>query len=848
MSADRESAAPKPARRVPMSRQWRLIFTALAGVLLCLVFIAGSNLSRLSQAEEIYTHSYRVTAIVHRLEDDLARWKQGARRKLDARSQQKAFATRLDNLASLTRGSAVQQRQVQRLRTAFGVWRANNSNRTALAQMQTLLTQIRAEEARLSKEQTAKQNRVQQMAGGALLLACICILALSFLIFDVVMQNTTRLVASNARLETEITDHAAAQQDLHESQACLSALIESTSDAIWSVDRNYCLTQFNKAFCNGVAEKFGVPCVVGQDLTALFDETHDDWKTLYDRALSGESFLIERVRESRGRTSEQELAFSPIIGEHGVTGATVFSRDITERKKIDRLKSEFISTVSHELRTPLTSIRGSLGLLSGEVAGKLPPAAKPLIDIASSNAERLVRLINDILDIEKIETGRVDFYLQPLDLAAVVATAIEGAKGYGVIFDVRYSLRNNLPPGARVCADADRLTQVMDNLISNAVKFSPRGGTVEIGLAVQANTWRVSVTDQGPGVPTAFQERIFDKFAQADASDTRAKGGTGLGLSICKSIVEKLGGTINYRCDAKGTTFFFDLPQWGERTLPVRSATSSLARILICEDDPDIAELLRLLLRDIGFASDIARNIKMAREFLDSTSYFALTLDLSLPDGDGVSFIRDLRSEAATRDLPIVVVSATAMQGRRRLENDMFLTGDAVGIVDWLEKPIDSSRLHRAVRRAARHLGERAHVLHIEDDPDILRVVQGILHDTADCDSAQTMAQAREKLAHEHYDLVILDVGLPDGNGLDLLPQLKGTAVPVPVVVFSARDLSRDDARETEAVLEKSRTTNTTLRATIQALLGNAVEDGTVESGKQATTLVSSTVDSEHTA
>jgi signal transduction histidine kinase len=225
------------------------------------------------------------------------------------------------------------------------------------------------------------------------------------------------------------------------------------------------------------------------------------------------------------------------------------------------MKNEFISVVSHELRTPLTSIRGSLGLIAGGATGVLPEKAKSMIDVAVRSTDRLVRLINDILDIEKIESGKMKFVLKPLEIESVVEQAIESTRAYGERLGIPFVLGSRLP-GARIYADLDRLIQVLANLLSNAAKYSPSQGSVTVSLSRRSGMIRVAVTDTGPGIPEEFQGRIFQKFSQADSSDTRQKGGTGLGLNISKAIIEKHGGTIGFTTQkGAGTTFYFELPE-----------------------------------------------------------------------------------------------------------------------------------------------------------------------------------------------------------------------------------------------------------------------------------------------
>ncbi len=241
--------------------------------------------------------------------------------------------------------------------------------------------------------------------------------------------------------------------------------------------------------------------------------------------------------------------------------ATGVTWDITESKKIERMKSEFVSMVSHELRTPLTSIRGSLALLERGVGGALTADAKELINVAYKNSERLSLLINDILDIEKIESDKIRFNMQRHTLRSLLEQAVTANRGYAQTYDVELALLEPIGD-ADVLVDSDRFEQVLANLISNAVKFSAPRDTVEVAALLKSDAVRIEVRDRGPGISEEFRERIFQRFSQADTSDTRAKGGSGLGLSITKSIVEKMQGQIGFESrDGRGTVFFFELPR-----------------------------------------------------------------------------------------------------------------------------------------------------------------------------------------------------------------------------------------------------------------------------------------------
>ncbi len=495
-----------------------------------------------------------------------------------------------------------------------------------------------------------------------------------------------------------------------------------------------------------------------------------------------------------------------------------FVRDITERKLAEIQKDEFVSTVSHELRTPLTSIKGSLGLIQSGTVGNLPDQVRNLLDIAYNNSERLTLLINDILDMEKIEAGKMDFHLQPMNIVSLINKALEANKGYGDAYDVAFVFQE--PPEEMVVnGDEDRLMQVMANLMSNAAKFSPKGGQVELSISEEQKSYRIGVTDFGSGIPEDFRDRIFDKFSQVDGSNTRQKGGTGLGLSISQAIVMRHGGIIDFTTESdRGTTFFVDLPKFMDSAKEANpfNRVPGKHRVLICEDEQDIATLLNMLLQQDGFETSIARNAQQAKDMLAGEEFDFMTLDLGLPDQDGISLIQELRADQKTRELPIVVVSAKAIEGKKALN------GDAIGIIDWLQKPIDPDRLRDRLRFAARCAsGSKPRILHVEDDPDVVNVVASLADDTGEFTAVATLREAKRILDEQHFDLVILDLILPDGAGEDLLPYMKRKNGTTPsVIVFSAKDSSLEMAEGIEAALLKSRSTNEDLLDAIRSAVG----------------------------
>jgi signal transduction histidine kinase len=291
--------------------------------------------------------------------------------------------------------------------------------------------------------------------------------------------------------------------------------------------------------------------------------------------------------EALAAQSLQEGAQDYLIkGQIETRGLLRALRYAGERKRLERLKDEFVSTVSHELRTPLTSIMGSLGLLTNTAAGALSGPAERLLEIAHRNSQRLVRLVNDILDIEKLDSGHVVFDMRRVDVRSVAQESIDAigelAQGLGVRFRI-----DSAPVVHEVRADADRLAQVVTNLLSNAVKFSPPNGEVVVTIESRADCVRILVRDHGPGIAPEFKSRVFERFSQADATNARRRGGTGLGLSIVKEIVDRLAGRVGFGDAAGGgTVFHVELPTWVEvacdennRTMMSRASEASLEKL-----------------------------------------------------------------------------------------------------------------------------------------------------------------------------------------------------------------------------------------------------------------------------
>jgi len=375
----------------------------------------------------------------------------------------------------------------------------------------------------------------------------------------------------------------------------------------------------------------GVTLVV---LTSLDDES------LATRAMQGgaQDYLVKGQIETRGLLRALRYA--------------------VERKRLDRLKDEFVSTVSHELRTPLTSISGSLGLLVGRWTGKLPESAARLLVIAHNNSQRLVRLVNDILDIEKIESGRVVFNLSRVEVRPLVEHAIESNRGFADGYGVHVRLDTASVDG-EVNADPDRLAQVITNLLSNAIKFSPADGEVVVAVETKGEVVRISVRDHGEGIPADFKPHVFEKFAQADATSSRQKGGTGLGLSIVAQIVERLGGRVGFHdAPGGGTIFHVELSAWDAAALREigLEAAASIPRILHLDDDHDVLAAVAHALRTTADVVSVD-SIADARRALAGDRIDLAVLDISLGSASGLGLLPDLR-DGQGNVIPAIIFAA----------------------------------------------------------------------------------------------------------------------------------------------------------------------------------------------
>jgi PAS domain S-box-containing protein len=527
------------------------------------------------------------------------------------------------------------------------------------------------------------------------------------------------------------------------------------------------------------------------ELSGLYGAEGDTWLALikeWAQALPAEGEPTSF--ESQFKTEEKVVSvhMAPVLMGDEFLGTVSVFRDITREVAVDRMKSELISTVSHQLRTPMTSIKGYADLLYLETVGEINEAQRRFLSIIKSNADRLALLANDLLDISRIETGRIRLNVEFIHVSAIIheiAASLRGEieeKGLSLKLDIPESL---LP----IYGDRDRVTQILTNLIDNARHYTPAGGQITVSAQVRGNFLQVSVADTGIGIAPEDQEKIFDRFYRADSPLVQEVAGTGLGLSIAKSFVAMHGGEIWVESElGHGSTFSLTLPlaergkELEEFPAPSPSPLSfaSSKRILVVEDEPDIAELIRYHLEGNGYRATTATRGEEALAKAHQEKPDLITLDILLPDMDGFEVLQRLKSDEETADIPVVILSIVPDRG----------DGFRLGAVDYVTKPIDEGRLLSAIGAI---LPKEDLILVVDDDRDTTRLVQEVLGRAGF--TVRTANNGFEALAVARWEqpgLILLDLKMPGLDGYEILKRLKRDRatqdIPVVVVTGSVTD------------------------------------------------------------
>jgi PAS domain S-box-containing protein len=494
---------------------------------------------------------------------------------------------------------------------------------------------------------------------------------------------------------------------------------------------------------------------------------------------------------------------SPVLdGANAPVGVVVVLRDITERKALDRRKEEFVSIVSHELRTPLTSITGALDIVLKQYAGGLTDKQQRYVEMARDSCGKLNGIVDDLLDVAKVERGKLSMRMGAVDVGALARDAVERFRPAGEQKAITLQVRAS--EEVRIVGDADRLTQVVNNLLSNAIKFTPEGGRVEVdvfGPAISRSFVGFSIWNNGVAIEEEHRERVFDKFEQIQSSNTRKVGGTGLGLAISRGIVEGHGGRIWVEgvesaprgTPSEGTRFCVVLPSSppdkpdaaAEAHAPAQAARA----VLVVDDDRPTAWILKGMLLKAGYRVFLAPDSDSALTIAREKKPDVVTVDLRMPGVDGLALVEILKHDPDTRKTPVVVISVS--EDRER--------AIAVGAEVYLSKPIDLPPLEDAIARLLSERGQRRQkVLLVDDDPGIRMICRDVLEAHGYLareaeDGQRALAEARRF----RPDLVLVDVMMPGMDGFDLAQRLRGdrdTSL-TPIIFLSARGQTADKVR-----------------------------------------------------
>jgi len=578
----------------------------------------------------------------------------------------------------------------------------------------------------------------------------------------------------------DITESRAAEEELFRSHETLRAresamrsIIGSSLSGIVTLSRSGTIASVNAA-----AERilgYKAEELLGRDVFSLVPDKPADTKDFQRRSIDASLGRVTEwsVKRGDGRIITVELAMFEFETAEGKQLAGNI-QDVSERREVERMKREFIATVSHELRTPLTSIRGSLDLLKGGVFGPLPAGADEVATIALRNTSRLITLINDILDLERMDSGKLELHFGRAEAGAMMLAAVEAIHAFaeqnGVVLDV-------VPSPATVRADADRMIQVLVNLLSNAVKFSNRGSIVRLTASQEDGDVVFRVEDQGRGIPHDYLARIFDRFQQVESSDSRTKGGSGLGLAICKAIVEEHNGSLGVLSEeGAGSVFWVRLP------LDVKQATGVRIGLFTSSSDP--TPLARLLHRE-GHEVLPLHTWRQVRTAVDTQSVTLVIMELS-DDAEAGDLLSRLRSAQTDHPVPIVVIASST--------DSISMFDDNMTV--FVPHGHDRELLDAVRNFADDHSGPD--VLIVEDDFALLNVMQKQLAaDELRIRVARTGGAAVAIVRKSVPKLMVLDINLPDIDGFDVVSILSRDERmrTMPLLVYTGRDL---DAAERE--------------------------------------------------
>jgi PAS domain S-box-containing protein len=617
-------------------------------------------------------------------------------------------------------------------------------------------------------------------------------------------------------IASDITERKAAEAKLQN----LSKALESAVEGIAQLDTRGRYTHVNPAYANMLS--YQPDELIGAEWqNTVHPDDRNRVQVAYLQMLQeGKAEFEARAIRKDGTSFDKQVVMVKAYDQRQqFTGNYCFMKDVSDRRLVERLKDEFISVVSHELRTPLTSISAALDLLAGGVLQNEPESAQQMLSIAANNTDRLVRLINDILDIERIESGKIVMTKQVCNAADLMRLSVEAIQDITERAGIRLSVSTL---SVRLWVDPDRIVQVLTNLLSNAIKFSPAGSTIWLTAEINNETSttlptshtphptphiRFTVKDQGRGIPADKLESIFERFQQVDASDSRQKGGTGLGLAICRSILQQHDGQIWAESSPdEGSTFYFTLPllamvqdsavrahpMGGEEIAGQTSEAQPashlrLPKVLICDDDLSIRSVVQVMLERQGYRVLVAASGQEAVERAIAQQPDVVLLNLMMPGMDGWETLAVLKQQVETQAIPVIIFSGLLPNAKEAPHPD---------ISDWVVKPPDPGVLRRALERALSKQNQPLKVLIVEDDLELAQVMTTMFsRHRIETFHVQTGWEAIQLSQRIFPDLLVLDLGLPEQDGFAVVDWLRhhNRLCQVPLVVYTAQDLNDPD-------------------------------------------------------
>ena len=471
----------------------------------------------------------------------------------------------------------------------------------------------------------------------------------------------------------------------------------------------------------------------------------------------------------------------------------------SELREATEAKSRFLASMSHELRTPLNAILGFSELMLDDESNKYDAATRhKFLDQINSSGRHLLGLINDILDLSKVEAGRMVLTLETVSVAEVVRQVLDTIEPIATKKGIR--IRADVGDAGQVEADAGKLKQMLLNLVSNAVKFTPEGGSVAIGAQRSPDSIAISVTDTGVGIAVSDLDRLFKEFQQLDSGVGRRQEGTGLGLALTKRLAELHGGDVRVTSElGKGSVFIIRLPVKRDAEAPAPAAPAAWTvvgdtrpLVLVVDDDRHAADLLVRLLDRGGFRSEIATGGSEALAKARKLQPLAITLDILLPGIDGWDVLTELKRDEATRDIPAVVVSVV----------DKPELGRALGAMDYFVKPVDGKALLARLSKftfTRRVENQEVRILVVDDEPANIQWLEGVLRPAGfTVVSAGGGREGIELARSRSPHLILLDLMMPEVSGFDVVEAMHADEVTrsIPIMILTAKDLTADDKRQ----------------------------------------------------